>query len=214
VATRARDTADVVEDVNVALGSKADYPSGGSDGNVLTKSGTSATWTDSRTVGGLVHINTTTVSGAVSHSFGSDADPIFTSNFTNYRIVIDALIISTDTDLRFRLRANTTDLSSGAYSIQQFTSSSTTNSSVRSNDQTSALFGKGSSSSSMIIELQNPQTTKTKTFLVQNHFFDGALGSLLILTSGYVFNSSSYNGFTIFSTGNVGAIVNVFGYQK
>jgi hypothetical protein len=44
MSTRARDTADVVEDVNVALGSKADYPSGGSDGDALIKSGTSAAW--------------------------------------------------------------------------------------------------------------------------------------------------------------------------
>jgi hypothetical protein len=116
VATRARDTADVVEDVNVALGSKLTYPSGGSDGDVLVKDGTDADWVAPEPPGlELITSETFSTVSAVS------LDGCFSATYQNYRVVITNLIPSTAGELLMRVRAGGTDLSTGtAYNAVGF----------------------------------------------------------------------------------------------
>jgi hypothetical protein len=110
VATRARDTADVVEDVNVALGSKAAYPSGGSNGDLLTKSGTTTAWA-APTPQGLTLITTQAFSTVSSVS----VDNCFNSTYANYVVLTRITANSTNSILNLRLRVNASDASGSDY---------------------------------------------------------------------------------------------------
>ena len=61
----------------------------GTDGQVLTASAAAATglaWATASS--GLVHLNTTTGTGVTSISIGSNASPLFSSTYDNYKIII------------------------------------------------------------------------------------------------------------------------------
>jgi hypothetical protein len=95
VATRARDTADVVEDVNVALGSKLD--------------------TSAYTAPGLVLITAETITAQSDISVNG----CFTSAYRNYQIVYE-LVASTTANPALRLRASGSDATAAQYDLQVF----------------------------------------------------------------------------------------------
>jgi hypothetical protein len=181
-----------------------------------TAMGTISTTVDAKT--GLVFISSTAFSGASSHSFGSDASPIFTSNFTNYRILIDDLDCATSVGaLLFRVRANTTDLSGSVYNRQVLAASGTSAIALRYSNQTSwtvAEIGVTGDESSVIIEIQNPQTARQTTFQSTNGFNFTGTGAFYETHVGYVANTSQYNGFTISNATNIAGTVSIYGYNK
>jgi hypothetical protein len=168
---------------------------------------------------GLVLLTTQTFSGAATHSFGSDASPIFTSSYANYKIILSNL--NGETAVRafsMRLRANTTDLTSGSYHYQQLSVAQTTVSSSNAINQTSWPIGLASNGSgeisSIVIELQNPQAALSKTYLANNAYWQSGVGPSTRQNNGSVLNSNAYNGFTILSDGNISGSVSVYGYNK
>lgn len=68
-------------DVDTALVAKAAYPSGGTNGNALVKSGTTTAWAN---VGGLVFITSASFIAAGSVAING----CFTSTYENYRIIV------------------------------------------------------------------------------------------------------------------------------
>jgi hypothetical protein len=122
---------------------------------------------------GLVLLTTQTFSGAATHSFGSDASPIFTSVYANYKIILSNL--NGETAVRafsMRLRANTTDFTGANHQFQKLGASQTTVSASNAINQTSWPIGVASNGggevSSIIVELQNPQAAVSKTYLATN----------------------------------------------
>jgi hypothetical protein len=194
----------------------------GTTGSVLTADAGETTglkWAAAGSVGGLVHIKTVSFSGAVSHSFGSNADPIFTSQFTNYKIILDDLLAtSSNQDVNLRLRENTTDLTGSVYQMQNHgASGGNTYFSNRTSNGTSALTGvagfTAGTKSSIIIEIQNPQTAKVTNFIASNSFPFNATAPIIQNTVGFIANTSQYNGFTIFAGTNISGTMSVYGYK-
>jgi hypothetical protein len=168
---------------------------------------------------GLTLINISTFSGAATHSFGSDASPIFTSTYANYKIILSNLNgANAVRAFSLRLRANTTDLSSGSYHYQQLTVAQTTVSAANAINQTSWPIGLASNGSgeisSIVIELQNPQAALSKTYLANNAYWQSGVGPSTRQNNGSVLNSNQYNGFTILSDGDISGTMAVYGYNK
>ena len=193
----------------------------GTNGQVLVANSGETTglkWNDPGTVGGLVHIKTAAFSGAVSHSFGSDADPIFTSAYRNYRILIyDVGRQTTDGLLSFRLRANTTDLTSSVYSFETFRANGTTLTGARIVNGTSFDVGQITASqgfSNVIIEINDPQQTKRKTIQSTNAFNSSGIGQNVFNFYGDVNSTAAHNGFTLFADVNLVGRVSIYGYKE
>lgn len=168
---------------------------------------------------GLSFINAFAFSGASSHSFGSDASPIFTADYTNYLIILDDLAtVTVNRDISLRLRSNTTDYTGSFYYTQRLTANSTTVQGARLNGQDKLLIGSIGyntlDKSSNSIQVFNPQTAKETTFITHNQYFESLGGPVVNNIYGNVANTSSYNGFTILSTGNFSGNVSIYGYRK
>jgi hypothetical protein len=164
---------------------------------------------------GMVLLNTTSFSGASSHSFGSDAAPIFSSTYTNYRIVVSNLQCSTtDSDFLFRLRANTTDLTSNVYQLSNLIVNNTALTGARVTNGSSVKIGSmGSATANSFVtfEVYRPFQTTPKTGFAQNHY--GGAGGLSLYATYEVTSSASYNAFTILSTTNFSGTVSIYGYN-
>jgi hypothetical protein len=167
--------------------------------------------------GGLVHIKTQAVSGAVSHSFGSDADPIFTSEFDNYKILIyNASSATSDQAISFRLRANTTDYTSAGYDSQTLTANGTTLTGVRVASGTSLNIGTVGhlEISSFVIDITRPNINANKTLHISNSYSLSGTGLVNRNIAGLIVSAGVRNGFTIFAGTNLTATVSVYGYKK
>jgi hypothetical protein len=164
-----------------------------------------------------LHIKTVSFSGAVSHSFGSDSDPIFTSEFDNYKIVISNLFTATSgLGGTFRLRANTTDLSGAVYTTQRIDANNLTLDSGRQVSQTSASLGGLSNigPSLVIIEMTNPVLATNTTWTLDNVSIQSATDNRRAILTTIVANTNSYNGFTITTAQNFSGTMSAFGYKK
>jgi len=168
-------------------------------------------------VAGLTLINTTTFTGAVSHSFGSNASPIFTSAYRNYRIIVDnGTSTSSDQSLLFRLRDNTTDLTSAVYDIQILYALSTTVGASRTSSTTSCnvgLFSPDSRSSSYVFDITNPQLAIVKNIICSGVMFATGEGPRMYFFNSMINSAVAYNGFTIFAGTNISGQISIYGYD-
>lgn len=135
----------------------------GPTGSVLvTDAGetTGLKWVDPGSVGGLVHIETQDVSAVSGVSF----DNVFSNTYKFYRLTY-ILTGSTGTNIGFRFRAASSDLSLANYSRQRISASSTTVSGARVTGATTGLIGNiGSSKSGGIIEFFDPYPATGKPY--------------------------------------------------
>jgi hypothetical protein len=168
---------------------------------------------------GLIHIKTESFSGAVSHSFGSDADPIFTSDYANYKIVFDNVLVASSTSVvSLRVRANTTDLTGSNYNHQTAEFSGSTSTIFRALNGTSqrimACASTANEGSSSVIDILTPQETKPTLFQSSQMLLLSGTGPVNLDTRGFVLDTVSYNGFTIFAGFNLSGRVSIYGYRK
>jgi hypothetical protein len=171
---------------------------------------------DVATQGGLTLISTNTFSGAVSHSFGSDASPIFTSAYRNYKIIIDNISAVSEQVINFRLRANTTDFTGTNYDTQSLYALTTTIGSSRALNQTSASIGVASQAtqtSSIVLDLTLPQLTNVKNIQSHNMYYANAEGPRFNVYYSSINSAVAYNGFTIFAGANISGTIKVYGYK-
>jgi hypothetical protein len=181
------------------------------DGSVYTSVNTGTS--------GLDLVKTATFSGALSHSFGSNADPIFTSSYDNYKIIItDFIAASSAPSVQFRVRANTTDLTSSSYTRQQVLFDSSSVTAARPATGTSISVAELSSTANQIgsalIEVQGPALS-SRTNIYTNDMYYAAGGPSIYQAFGVVATTDPYNGFTIFTSGpNISGKLSVYGYRK
>ena len=171
---------------------------------------------------GLNLITTQTFTGVASVSLGSNASPIFSSTYDNYRIVFDTGS-STDTarTISLRMRANTTDDSTLFYSHA--------NSGIDATGTAQNSSGTGQSSSLIVSSAHFGNSRVVATFDLVNPFIaDQTFGLGInrgILNSGNMIHQSlsfqnanftSFNGFTLLnSAGNfTNGRISVYGYGK
>jgi hypothetical protein len=190
----------------------------GTNGQVLTADSTAGTGLKWATPAGsgLVHLNTTTGSGVTSISIGSDASPLFSSTYDHYKIVIVCDSDSTASQVNFRLRANTTDLTGANYNTQTVGGASTTAFAQQTLAGTSAKVMDNHTTdytNSTEFLLTNPFNARNKTFLSNSVSTRNTIGTLV--NNGYIDSASSYNGITILSSDNINnATIYVYGLAK
>jgi hypothetical protein len=166
--------------------------------------------------GGLTLISTAAFSGATSHSFGSNASPIFTSAYRNYKIIIDNLSAPSEQVVSFRIRDNTTDFTGTNYDTQNLFALSTTLGGSRSLNQTSAAIGVTSQAavtSSIVLDITVPQLALYKNIQSSNLYYANAEGPRVSFYYSSIGSNVAYNGFTIFAGANISGQISIYGYD-
>jgi hypothetical protein len=161
-------------------------------------------------------METVSFSGATAHSFGSDANPIFTSNFRNYKIILENLnSTTTDANLNIRLRDNVTDFSTSVYNFQTFFASSTTLTGARNNGQPEWGIARISFSreNSAIVDLFGPQLAINTSYQSHNMYDQDGVGPNVRLYYGRVASTTAFNGFSILAGSNISGTMSVYGYK-
>jgi hypothetical protein len=187
-----------------ALGSKVDYPSGGADGNVLTKSGTAAAWSAPEAAG-LTLITATTATAVSSLSVNG----CFTSTYDSYFI----LLHGTGTgDLEMRMRASGTDETSTDYRRGRYflgvNIGGVPFASAANESRTALTIGNLSANEgSMYVDLSNPFRAVNTTMVAH------ATGTLLQTIGGSLLTSGSFDGFTLLAT-SFTLSIKVYGYRN
>jgi hypothetical protein len=163
-----------------------------------------------------VLLSTVSFSGVSSQSIGSDASPLFTSAYKNYRIFFSGKgSLATPTALRIRLRANITDSTAANYYFWQQYRSDTTGGTDYGAAQTSNTLGivAGALRSHAVIDISYPQLADY-TALTALTFGIGASASDFSSIGGYHNLQTSYNGITFFvGSGTITGEVSVYGYN-
>jgi hypothetical protein len=159
----------------------------------------------------LIHLHSSTFSAVSSTS----VDNVFSSTYTNYKIVVNVTAASLNDDLlRIRVRASGSDLTTTTYETGQYLTGvfrSVSPSSVDSNASTGATPGQlGTTVGYGVETLIQDVFTETRTKISTR----GAGGSLHF-TGSVVNNSVSYDGFTLFcNSGTITGKVSVYGIRE
>lgn len=143
----------------------------------------------------------------------------FTTDFLNYKIIFNQRSASTVADGFVRLRSGTTDMATGYYYSGTVIDNNTVqgNSALNSTQwfvyTTHQASDPGAHSSFEMTMLQPFVSTVPKTF--QNHAAVWTGNVRQILNGGFLANSASYNGFTMFlgAGATFGGVFRVYGYN-
>jgi hypothetical protein len=161
---------------------------------------------------GLIHIKTVSDTGVSAVNIGSDADPLFTSDYENYKII---LTCESSTQITARLRENVTDASGSNYERQSVGNVNTTVSATSaSNDTFFNLISNyaGASASFGIIEILRPQLA-VATFAQITAFHSNTIQNFFRSFKHTL--TTQYNGISFISaSGNFTNIkIKVYGYK-
>jgi hypothetical protein len=188
----------------------------GSTGNVLTVAGGVPTWAAPAASGAFTLIQTNTLSGVTSSSFNS----VFTSTYTNYRIVSNVNGTSATTDMTMRFRASSTDNSASNYrwSGQYNTSGVATITTEFSNGTQTSLdlaYARTTGGNYFVLDVFDPQKTAYTTYMGQVVINQpGSSITQFLLRGGGLSVDTAYDGFTILGTQNMTGTISVYGYGK
>jgi hypothetical protein len=159
---------------------------------------------------GLVCVKAeTTFTGAST----ATADGIFTSTFSNYRILIKAKG-STSTSLRMQLAVSGTPATT-TYSSQVSTIDSTTVSAVRVTSQASFLYGDlvSAYNSFFVVDISSPQLADNTLLVSCASIYTGSI--LTYDTSGVHATATACDGLVLFpASGTFTGTYAVYGYSK
>ena len=172
-----------------------------------------ANWQTVGVTPGLVCVKAETAFNTAS---AITADGIFTSSYTNYRIIV-RFQGTTGSDFLFQLRAATVDTATG-YNFQRFSSASTTNSGSQSTSQTAATISDNAQAviNLITLELSGPQLAEATLFQSLNARNSAAYTSPQLI--GYFGNQSASTQFDgikfSFTSGTMTGSYTVYGYSK
>ena len=159
---------------------------------------------------GLVLLNTTSFSAVASQSIND----VFSSTYDNYKIVLTT-VNSTSPELFFRYRVSGADDSTTNYVWQHFFSASTTNTGARTTGTTSFKIGyAGANLSAYEITLYNPFASAKKSGFAAGTYSSTST-TIEMHNTSWIFNTTtSFTGFTIFSTNTNTGTVSTYGINK
>jgi hypothetical protein len=185
----------------------------GTTGAVLTADAGETTglkWAAAGSVGGLVHIETRTVTASSAESFNN----VFNSTYQNYRIV-GSLVGSAADDLNIRFRVGGTDNSSSVYQRQRLGAFGTNVTATRATNTSSARLSVTSTSGGIFsIDVYNPNLSAITSLFV--NFATNLDTNVDIEVSVNTHNSTTvFDGFTLLpATGNITGTIRIYGYQN
>jgi len=160
---------------------------------------------------GLVHIATETFSAVSSVSI----DNCFTSTYENYLCVIGGSAGSTDAEIRMKLRASSTDLSTGYYWAQTYMNFGSASGGFLNGSNNSSMFPSYSTANGAngTVTINSPQLSLPTIFNWQGN--NAGTGGNFRSGGGFVNNSNSYDGLTIsVSTGTFTGTIRIYGYRN
>ena len=176
-------------------------------GQVLTaQGGGTAIWESAS----LVYIDKETFTTVATVIF----DNVFSTNYDNYRFLINIDSSSASPDIAIRMRAAGTAATGSNYYFQELNVASTTVSGVRVNADTSAVVGRSitTTGSIVILEIMNPYLTKNTNYASYGGYFDDP--TIRNYTGSHRL-TTSYDGIVFFpSTGTITGTITVYGYKK
>jgi hypothetical protein len=160
---------------------------------------------------GLVHINTTTFSAVSSVSL----DDVFSATYDNYRVLFSNSAASVNSEMRFRMRAASTDLSTSYYyGYTQPNISAATGAYINGSNDTSVYVSYNSSRAGFaIVDFIAPKLAQ-----LTGVSFTGINASTTGNTrigAGFVNNATAYDGITFFpGSGTITGTIRVYGYKN
>jgi hypothetical protein len=179
---------------------------------VLTAASLNSNFTFAASTGGLVCVKAeTSLSGS-----STTADSVFTSTYTNYRIVI-RYQNSAATELAMQLGAATVYTATG-YNFQSLQADSTTINGVRSASQTSAFVGKdgGAFTGLTTLEISGPQLAEPTLYQAVNTRSNSAYTTPWVVQ--YFGNQSASTQFDgikfLVASGTMSGSFTIYGYSK
>ncbi len=181
-------------------------------GEVLTAASLNSNFSFAAGGNGLVCVKAQT---ALSGS-SSTADSIFTSTYTNYRIVI-RYQVSSSFELAMQLGVAGVYTATG-YNYQRFQATGTTLDGVRSSSQTSAFIGQdaGAFTSLTTLEISGPQLAEPTLYQAVNSRSGSAYTTPTIVQ--YFGNQSASTQFDgikfLVSSGTMSGSYTIYGYSK
>jgi len=185
----------------------------GSTGQVLTVASGQPSWaTPATAASGLTLVASTTISSATSKS----VDNCFTSTYSNYLIVMDVDSASGTAGYgTFKLRASSTDTSTGYYyqrnTIANGTAYPGQSSNTSSWDNGYYVETSSDQGSSVLITVMDPQrATKTRAFFSSTYGNGAELRQLFGAQSA----TTQFDGFTVATPGSMTGTIRVYGYQN
>jgi len=186
-----------------------------SAGEILTAASLNANLSFASSNGGLVCVKAETAFTSVS---SITADNVFTSAYTNYRILLRYFCSTTgDVDMKFRVA--TVDTSAN-YNYQRITASSTTISTLNTNGSASAQIGQdtdGTFFSLSTIEISGVQLAEPTNYQSLNTrtLANYTTGAGLQQFFGNQSDSTAFDGIKVLvSTGTFTGTYAIYGYSK
>jgi hypothetical protein len=163
--------------------------------------------------GGLTLINTTTFSAVANVSIGSDASPLFSATYNNYKILLNATNASSS-NISFRVRANTTDESGSVYEIAILNiTNGALSGIVATSTELLLTVGSQATAKAAVIDLLNPLAA-SPTFYSGFGMNNTASNINTKVFTGVVDNSTAYNGISFLAaSGNMSGSISVYGYN-
>ena len=182
-------------------------------GEVLTAASLNNNFTVAAGSGGLVVVKAETAFSAVA---STTADGVFTSAFTNYRIVLRFTTSANDLGIQFR--AATVDTTAN-YNYQQLRGQSSTASASRATSQSSAIISDGTSGafiSLCVLELSGPQLAEPT--ILRSIVGVNKTGYTSPTVDNYAGNQSDSTAFDgikfLVSSGTTTGSYTIYGYAK
>lgn len=206
--TQHGDVNDAVEALEAKLGIGSSAASAAVNGAVLVANGSgSTTWTAAPY--GLHFIKADTItSGAAKEITG-----VFSSSFTNYRVVISGLQVSSRDVINFRFGTTAAGYYGSLYYDEY---SGTLTGTSRVNNGAGLYIGYGeafSGGGTISLDIGEPNVTNNRKMVHGTYYGGGFAG----WAGGMIVNSTAYTSFTIYTNG--GSIfttcnIAVYGYRK
>lgn len=181
-------------------------------GEILTASDVNTYLTN----GGLVYINTLSLSGVATGAI----DSVFTSTYTNYRLVISSGAASANGSLLIQMRASGTAYTTGnqIYGLLGINAASGAADNANSATQVGIYIGNIPTTAGRhlaTVDIMNPQVATYTMFNVQTMFADAG-GSISRAGGGLVPTTTQYDGFQI-TTGTATTATTtcrIYGYRQ
>jgi hypothetical protein len=189
----------------------------GTAGQVLTVNtgATAPEWAAPAGGGGYVVVKDETAFSAVANI---TADGIFTSAYTNYRIIF-RYATSAAGDINMQFRAATVDTTTN-YNFQQITASSTTVSAARTASASAGMIGRNTDGNAnislIVVDLNGVELAAPTNYQAFNSRNDAALTTPIIAQFfGNQSASTAFDGIKIaISVGNMTGSYTIYGYGK
>jgi hypothetical protein len=201
----------LVDDIDTSLvtplAAKADYPSGGTAGQALIKSGTTTAWGNA---GGLVYITKADFAAAA----GASINLCFSATYDWYRVLIRVTCSAGAGTYNVRMRASATDNSTANYAQQALFGAVGTASAGQATAQTSMRIGNAETAASWLaMDVFDP-------FAASPTLLTCLTGNIVTAPNAYLWMgghnvSSAFDGFSFFpSAGTITGRIIVLGYQN